>query len=622
MPAGLRIFNIDDSNRMEELLPHYERELALLRQSLQQFAARYPKIAARLAIAGEHSEDPHVERMLQSFALLAARIDVKLDDDYPDFTEALIEVLFPQYLRPLPSCCIAQVRADGLYEKLTAPFAIPRGTQFIAKAADCSFRSAYDVTLAPLRVTETSYTASPLAPTGTILPAETTGIVSLGISAMSEAARLDAVAPSRLRLHMAGAREVVAALSDALHLKTIAAYVEADGFGRWKRLEQSPVSAVGLDDEESLMAGFDDTPAAFRLLMEYFAFPEKFDFIDLDLAALLNAVGPCRSVTVHWALSGIHKDSWASQRLAKIDATTFKPFCTPAVNVFKRDPVSIKINPEASAYPLLPSGPGGAQAEIFSIDAVSTTDPAPARKTVVHPVNSLLHGSAAKLAGPYWTVRRDRWRANAESRAQAELVFVGLDGAPVTPEFGQVSVDMTCTNGELPASLPIGMPGGDLQSEGSELGRNVTMLSRPTQPMRLPRGDGALWRLIGQMTPHTLQLSQAGLEAFKQLFRQFATLSQSQAPHIDGIVSLGYRATMQWITMEPSPAFVRGIEITAMVDEHAFASSSLHVFAGVMDRFFAPYAPANSFVQVVLVSKSIGAEIWRCSPRQGAAPLI
>ena len=607
---------------MEELLPHYERELALLRQSLQEFAARYPKIAARLAIAGEHSEDPHVERMLQSFALLAARIDVKLDDDYPDFTEALLEVLFPQYLRPLPSCCIAQFRADALFEKLTAPVTIERGTQLNAKTADCSFRSAYDVTLAPLRVSQGSFTASPLAPTGTILPPDTTGIVSLGISAMSAAARLDAAAPSRLRLHLAGAREVVAALSDALHLKAIAAYIEVDGCGRWKRLEKSPVSAVGFNDDETLIAGFDDTPTAFRLLLEYFAFPEKFDFIDLDLAALLSAAGPCGGVTVHWALGGIHKDSWASQRLAKIGAGTFQPFCTPAVNVFNRDPVSIKTNPDASAYPLLPSLPGGAQPEIFSVDAVITADPSPARKTVLHPVNSLMHGSAAKLAGPYWSVRRDRWRADAVSREQAELLFVGLDGAPVTPEFGQVAVDMTCTNGDLPASLPMGLPGGDLQSEGGEMGRNVAIVSRPTQPMRLPRGDGALWRLIGQMTPHTLQLSKTGLEAFKQLFRQFATLSQSQAPHIDGIVSLGYRPTMQWITMEPSPAFVRGIEITAVVDEHAFASSSLYVFAGVMGRFFAPYAPANSFVQVVLVSKSVGAEIWRCPPREGAAPLI
>ena len=308
--------------------------------------------------------------------------------------------------------------------------------------------------------------------------------------------------------------------------------------------------------------------------------------------------------------------------MAKIGASTFLPFCTPAVNVFKRDAVTIKVNPDASAYPLLPSLPGAVQAEIFSVDAVTTTDPAPARKTVLHPVKSLMHGSAAKLAGPYWTVRRDRWRADAVSRERAELVFVGLDGAPVTPEFGQLGVDMTCTNGDIPASLPIGIPGGDLQGEGSEMGRSVALLSRPTRPMRLPRGDGALWRLIGQMTPHTLQLSKTGLEAFKQLFRQFATLSQSQAPHIDGIVSLGYRPTMQWITMEPSPAFVRGIEITAVVDEHAFASSSLHVFAGVMDRFFAPYAPANSFVQVVLVSKSVGAEIWRCPPREGAAPLI
>src|SRR6185312_5750166 len=114
---------------MEDLLPHYERELAMLRRSLHDFAARYPKIAARLAISGEHSDDPHVERMLQSFALLAARIDTRLDDDYPEFTEGMLQALYPHYLRPYPSCSIVEFDAEGVFEGLSSPVTIARGAE-------------------------------------------------------------------------------------------------------------------------------------------------------------------------------------------------------------------------------------------------------------------------------------------------------------------------------------------------------------------------------------------------------------------------------------------------------------------------------------------------------------
>lgn len=607
---------------MEELLPHYERELALLRRSLQDFAARYPKIAARLAIAGEHSEDPHVERMLQSFALLAARIDVKLEDDYPDFTEPLLEVLYPQYLRPFPSCCIAQFRAQALHDKLTAPVTIERGTTLVAKAADCRFRSAYDVTLAPLCIAHAGYMASPVAPTGITLPADTSGLISLAIASTKPPTRLDAAAPSVLRLYLNGTRETTAALADALLLSASAAFAEADGSGKWKRLEQLPISAVGFDDADALMAGFDDTPPAFRLLMEHFAFAQKFDFVDIDLLALLRAAGPCQRVTLHLALQGVHQDGWQAQRLAKIGADAFQPFCTPVVNLFKRELLPIKINPEARSYALSSAAPDGSESEVFSIDAVYTVAPAPARKTMLLPLHSLMHGRVAKPSEPYWVARCDRWHADPSSRSAVQLAFVGLDGAPVATAFGQVGVDATYTNADLPASLPIGMPGGDLQIDEGEFGRNVAMLSRPTRSARLPRGNGALWRLIAHMTPHALHLSQPGLDAFKQLFRQFTVLAPSQTRHIDGISSLDYRTTMQWLAMEPSPAFVRGIELAITVDEQAFAACSLHTFASVMERLFAPYAPATSFVQVVLVSKNTGAEIRRCPPREGVTPLL
>jgi type VI secretion system protein ImpG len=106
---------------LEQLLPYYERELGYLRRHLREFAERYPKIAGRLLISGEVCEDPHTERMIESFALLNARIAKRLDDDYPEFTEALFDVLYPHYLRPFPSCSIAYLDCGGAANQQTTP---------------------------------------------------------------------------------------------------------------------------------------------------------------------------------------------------------------------------------------------------------------------------------------------------------------------------------------------------------------------------------------------------------------------------------------------------------------------------------------------------------------------
>src|SRR6476469_5917280 len=114
---------------MENLLPYYERELGFLRRYSRDFSEAYPKIAGRLLMSGEVSEDPHIERLIQSLALLNARTAKKLDDDYPEFTEALFEVLYPHYLRPFPSCSIARMDYAAAAAQMTGVSCIERGTE-------------------------------------------------------------------------------------------------------------------------------------------------------------------------------------------------------------------------------------------------------------------------------------------------------------------------------------------------------------------------------------------------------------------------------------------------------------------------------------------------------------
>jgi len=300
---------------MDQLLPHYERELALLRRSIGAFATRYPKIAVRLGISGDHSEDPHIERMSQSFALLAADIGNRLDDNYPEFAEALLGMLYPQYLRAVPACAIAQFDVSDMFDKLTEPSFIARGTELVSKVEGCRFLTVYDVTLTPVRVSTARYASATAVPTDVVLPAGTTGLLSITFEVARPDFRIEAV-PSPLRIHVNGAREVVGAVMDAMTMRTAAAFVE-NAERRWSTLPTPPLTAAGFDDAEKLI-NEDDGPPALRLLSEHFAFPKKFDFIDVDLAALAHAAGSGQQLTLHLAIRGVHPDSWTAQRLKNL----------------------------------------------------------------------------------------------------------------------------------------------------------------------------------------------------------------------------------------------------------------------------------------------------------------
>ncbi|WP_176000396.1 type VI secretion system baseplate subunit TssF [Burkholderia vietnamiensis] len=357
----------------EDLLPHFEREMALMRRSMRVFAERYPKIAARLAITGEHSEDPHVERLLQSFALLAAYHDTRLQDDVPEFTRSLLETAHGAFLRPFPSCAIAQF--DPPSAELTEPRTISRGTACVAPASRVTFLTAYDVTLAPLAIASVRYTTAALAPARATLPTETTGLLSLTFELTGASATFAAV-PDIVRLHLTGAREIVAALTDAALLYTARTFVEADGSGTWKRVDP-PLSAVGLADADALLdPPRDATLAPFHLLMEYAVFPERFDFLDVDFAALTRAAGAARRITLHMAIAGVHPDSHRAQRLGAASADHVRLFCTPVVNLFAGDAQPIETQPGLAHYAIRPLAlKTAAPVEIWAVDKVRQTAP-------------------------------------------------------------------------------------------------------------------------------------------------------------------------------------------------------------------------------------------------------
>jgi type VI secretion system protein ImpG len=230
--------------------------------------------------------------------------------------------------------------------------------------------------------------------------------------------------------------------------------------------------------------------------------------------------------------------------------------------------------------------------------------------------------SAVDNALPRWTLAN--WESPDSSNRDplAALTLVAVDGGIADgAAIGSLRVDLTCSNGDLPRTLRCGGTDGDLRMEGQHEGKKIALLEVPTAVTQFPRGNGALWRFIDQRTPQPVRLDPSGLPALKQILRQFAACSPAQARHIDGITGLSHRSVMAMIVREPQPAMVRGIEIALEIDEAWFAAHSVAVFAQVMERFFAPYAHCNSFVQLRISSTS-GSCLWSGKPVTGASPLL
>jgi type VI secretion system protein ImpG len=611
---------------MDDLLPEYERELALLRRSLREFAQRYPKAAARLGISGEHSEDPHVERLIQSAALQYARASVRLHDKLPELPIALLETLYPEYLRPFPSCAIAQFEGTHAIKKLTHPATIERGTELKTRTGGYPLLTVYDVTFAPLQIADARYAPTTSAPPGIRLPDDTSGIVSITFAARTAGASINQGMPKTVRVFVDCDRRTVAATLDTLMLRAKRAFSQAGPTGQWIALDAVPLSIPGFDDAEAIIEQQGSRRAQFRTLLEYFSFPQKFDFIDVNLAALLHGAGPCHSATLHIPISGLPYDCAPAVLLRGLSATSFKLFCTPVVNLYPSPAESIQLeNVDLPVYPVVSGKLNSAKGSVYRIHEVRLLRETAkgAVTSVVDPYDSLSHHIAANNVAVYWRAERDGRLAEFLPGQDMLLSFIDASGQMVPAPGKQIDADLTCTNGNAPARLRIGDPAGDLLSGNDGLTGRVQLLRAPSESVVHDREGEALWDVAAMLSSHPVGLSQAGLPAFKRLLAAHLPSRLSIAMrHIDAITHLARESVLDWVVMEPQPMLVRGLRVRMAVDETALTDCAICVFARVLEYVLRRYASANSFIQLVLMSGRNGADLFCGKPIPGAAALI
>lgn len=606
---------------MEDLLPYYERELAFLRRYSRDFADKYPKIAGRLLLTGDVSEDPHVERLIESFALMGARISKKIEDDYPEFTEALLEVLYPHYLRPFPSCSIARFDAGSGASQLSAPVVIKRGTELLSRpvrGVPCRFRTTYDVTLSPLQLTSARFQPLVQAPRAVRLPPQAGAQISIGFNLASTHEAIAALELESLRLFTDGEPSFCAALRDVLAMHVLKAYVEPAGRDQWIALDANPLTPVGFGEDESLI----DYPArshpAYRLLTEFFAFPEKFGFFDLDLRRL-GALGG-RQFTLHLVLKDIAADSAYARLLEGLTAANLPTGCTPVVNLFAQHGEPIRVSHAAVSYPVVADSRRAFAYEVHAIESVTRVQQTAQGETMTEfrPFYSLRHGESQERHEHYWVARRDELIAKQSPGYELELSIVDAQFDPVTPRTDVLSIDLVCSNRDLPEQLAYGVPGGDLMLEGGGVARSIALLRKPTPSMRFERGRGAQWRLISHLSLNHLSLVEGGIAPLREMLKLYdLQRSAISSRQIEGMVDLTQRSVTAWLPGKHFASVARGTEIRLTVDEESFVGAGISIFARVLDAFFGLYVHANSFTQLVLLSRRSGEELIRCPARNG-----
>lgn len=616
---------------LEDLRSYYERELTYLRQYAREFAARYPKIATRLSLTAgmdSGSTDPHVERMLESFALMAARTAQSIDDDYPEFTEALLETLYPHYLRPFPSCSIAHFEVDSSRAaQMSAAVVVPRGTQLYSRPVHGTkilFRTAYDVTLSPLQLTAARFHAIAVAPTTFRLPTGTSAQISLTFAIQSGHVSISELKLDSIRLYTRGDPVFTAMLRDALSIKALRAYVEPAHSGRWIELDRMPFTAAGMDRADGLVPYPESADPAYLLLTEFFAYPEKFGFFDCDLRQAGRLGG--RQFTLHLVLKDMPAESAAAQALAGLNASHVLLGCAPVVNLFGTTGKlggRLSAATAAEAYPLEVDEQNAYAYEVYSVDSVAQVKESPQgnQTTTFDALYSLRHNRQTHSGGLCWQTHRDRLVAQTNPGQEVALSFVNDRLEPKPPPVS-LDLKLTCSNRDLPERLSYGSPTGDLMMEGGSLAQRIALLHRPSRPMRFRHERGALWRLISQLSLNPVSLAEGVGPARDMLALHDLQGSANSIRQIEGVMNLERKVVTAWVPDQPFAGIVRGIEIHLTVDEDAFVGTGIHTFAQVMDRLLRLHVTTSSFTQLIVLSSRTGDELLRCPRCPGNGFLI
>lgn len=605
----------------DPILPYYQKELSYIRKLGKEFSEKHPDVAASLSLGAESCEDPHVERMIMAFAYLTGRVRAKLDDDFPELTESMLEVLYPHYLAPIPSMAIVQLDLDESQSNLVKGHSVPAGSVLESQPVEgerCRFRTSYDVTLWPI-VLDGAW-LRPLAAQDSKAPDGSAGTLRLILETLDPDISFEALDLESLRFFLHGQSRDMQSLYELLANDVTGVTVrDPDQKGTLSALSKDSLRPVGFAENEGVLPWSARSFFGYRTLTEYFAFPKKFHFFEIGGLGGGSRLGVGNRLEVCIYLSEHRTDLEGS-----VSKENFRFGCTPIVNLFSRRADPINLNHRKTEYPIIPDARRRRATEVYSIDRVTTLSPA-GHEIDFKPFYSFQHGDDRNRVRTFWYARRHpshEAEDGVSHGTEMAISLVDLDFVASEPADRTLHVQTTCTNRDLPQQLPFGGGQPKLSLVGADPLVEVRCLTAPTPTLRLPSGKGSQWRLISHLTLNHLSICDPdhrpdGLREILTLY-DFMDSPETRAK-IDSIKKIECRAIMRRTRGPVTAGFVRGVEVSLHMEAERFVDAGYFLFVSVIKEFLRLYCSINSFTQLrVLASGKEVVHTWE----PGEKPLL
>ncbi|WP_182869841.1 type VI secretion system baseplate subunit TssF [Stieleria mannarensis] len=615
------------------LLHYYNQELQFVRESGAEFAAEYPKIASRLGIDDFECADPYVERLFEGFALLAARIQLKLDAEFPRLTQHLLEMVCPHYLAPQPAMAVVEFCPDLTEGTLAEGFRLPRHTllhSLLGKGEQtrCTFRTADEVTLWPIKLSKADYFLRDVAALG--LPDHRSVKAALVLRLESTAGlKFNQIPIDQLPLFIRGATDIPMRIYEQLMTGAVGIAVRPVGSqSSWDvQFGKSKVRPRGFDDDQALLPYGPRSFQGYRLLQEYFSFPQRYMFAQVN--ELGAAIQRCDSESIEIAILIRRGDPQLANR---VDASHFSLFSCPAINLFEKRADRIHLSDRTAEYQVMPDRTRPLDFEVYEVGQVRGYGTSNDREQEFKPFYSLSDFTADHRARAYYTVTRRQRVLSAKHKqygprssyvgSETFLNLVDANESPYSHELRQLSIETLCTNRDLPLQMPVGISETDFTLEVSAPVESVRCLAGPTKPMpsRSYEQGQTTWRLINHLSLNYLSLvnnKTGGATALRELLALYSdTNNVMTGKQIDAVRSIDSTPVTRPLPSSGPLSFGRGLELTLTLDETGFEGTGAFLMAAVLNEFFAKYVSINSFTETVFRTTERG-EVTRWPAKMG-----
>lgn len=585
----------------DDLLSYYNRELSYLRRMGADYAKKYPKIAGRLKLDDDSVEDPHVSRLLEGVSLLTAQIRQKLDDSFPELTDALLGQLAPDYQVTIPSLGICQLNVNEIVSNGSLFEQGCRVVTHVAGYKPCEFTTCYDTDVKPLKIEDIRFKNAPFNAPASPWVTKPQSVLQFSLKHFVAGESLSMVNPDKLRFYLGGQMQHAFLLYTHLFQHLIGISISAkDAFGHSKTLETRHLSTVGFEHNESVLPYGKKSFDGYRLLVEQFVFPQKFLFV--ELVDLLSKLTPefNDEVQFHFYFSAP-----SPELESNINQDSLKLNCTPIINCFDQQLEPVVLNPSVYEYRIVANNSDESCSEVIAITDVALYG-SEMEKTSLGPFYSQSHPSYQDVS-QFWVARREHsdWSGGVAQKGTELFVSVvdrDFNSFTDVAEYGssrRLSLNGRCSNRNLPVQLPYGGGNPVLHTPtGGHMVQSATCMTPFTSAVRPELGKATRWQLLRLVSLEHFSGSEARdkLCDLLHLFN-FAdnAASNTQIQHIDALTISPATAKLQ---VQGRMGVCYGSDINLTLNPAGFPDNDLFFFATVLDRFFALFAAINSFTRL------------------------